>query len=231
MNEMLLQFIWQYSLFQPSGLFTIEGEPITIIFPGKRNTDAGPDFSEARIKIGNTTLVGNIEIHVRSSDWLKHKHSNNKAYENLILHVVYENDTDELSFSFPTLELSNAISLNVLTQYQNLVGNLQPIACSGQLHKVKAITWEGWLHRLLAERWEEKLSDWEEQLNQSAGDWSLLFYWRMAMNFGFKTNAIPFLLLAQSIPHGILSKHKEKLFQIEALLFGQAGMLASDFKD
>ncbi len=231
MNEMLLQFIWQFSLFQPTGLFSTQGEQITIIFPGKKNTDAGPDFSEARIKIGNTTLVGNIELHVRNSDWLKHGHDNDQAYHNLILHVVYENDVAHSSFSFPTLELKNAITPNTIAQYQNLIGNLQPIACNGQLQNVKSITWEGWLHSLLAERWEEKLIDWKAQLQQSAGDWSLLFYWRMAMNFGFKTNAVPFLLLAQSIPLNTLSKHKEKLLQIEALLFGQAGMLNADFKD
>jgi hypothetical protein len=231
MNEVLLQFIWQYGLFRPSGLRTTEGEEVTVVFSGKKNRDAGPDFTEARIKMGNMMLVGNVELHVCSSDWAKHGHDGDKAYHNLILHVVYEHDAKELPHKFATLELKDAIGREIIDAYEHLVGDKKTIACEGSLKEVKSIVWEGWLERLIAERWEEKLGEWEEQLKQSAGDWSLLFYWRLAMNFGFKTNGVAFLLLAQSIPLNVLSKHKDKLFQIEAILFGQAGMLEEEYED
>lgn len=231
MNEMLLQFIWQNSLYNPSGLQTTLGEPITVIHPGKRNTHAGPDFEEARIKIGNTTLVGNVELHVLTSDWHKHQHSTDKKYDNIILHVVYTDDRPEETLAFPKLALAQHIPLYVIEQYTHLIQTTQPVACSRQLGGVSSIVKESWLSRLLAERWEQKLGDWKELLEQSAGDWRNLLYWRMAANFGFKVNATPFLMVARSLPVNVLAKHKDNLRQIEALLFGQAGMLEGSFSE
>jgi hypothetical protein len=224
MNEMLFQFIWQYSLYNPTGLLTTEGEAVTIIHPGKRNTNSGPDFEEARIKIGNTVLVGNVELHIKSGDWNRHGHESDKAYQNIILHVVYIDD-ERGNIKFPKLVLGRNVPAYVIDQYTNLIQTTQPIACQRQLTKVSTIVKEGWLNRLLAERWEEKLLEWKELLKDSKGDWSTLFYWRLAANFGFKVNAVPFLMLARSLPLNILSRHKDNLFQLEALLFGQAGLL------
>lgn len=228
---MLLQFIWQYSLYNPVELKTTLGETITIIHPGKRNHNAGPDFEEARIKIGNTTLAGNIELHVKTTDWHKHHHDQDQSYQNIILHVVAYDDLKNDNHQFPKLELSKHIPRYVMDQYTHLIQTTQPIACAKQLDKVNSIIKESWLNRLLAERWEQKLSDWRELLDQSAGDWRNLLYWRMAANFGFKLNATPFLMLARSLPLNTLAKHKDNLFQIEALLFGQAGMLEKDFEE
>jgi hypothetical protein len=231
MNEILLQFIWQYSLYNPVNLKTTDGEKVTVIHPGKKNLNAGPDFEEARIKIGETTLVGNVEIHINSSDWNKHGHQTDQAYQNIILHVLLNDDKEQKEGSFQKLELKNHIPAYVIDQYTNLIQTTQPIACARQLANVKDIVKESWLNRLLAERWEEKLKDWKELLDSSAGDWSNLLYWRMAANFGFKVNATPFLMLARSIPMNLLAKHKDNLMQIEALLFGQAGMLEQEFEE
>lgn len=231
MQEMLLQFIWQYSLYNSSALRTTAGEEVTVLYPGRLNRDAGPDFLEARVKVGRTTLVGNLEIHIQSSDWRKHGHTRDPAYQNIILHVVYKNDQPEPDGSFPVLELGPHIPAYVVDQYTHLIQTTQPIACARQIGSVKALTKENWLSRLLAERWEAKLKDWKELLDESAGDWRNLLYWRMAANFGFKVNAAPFLLLAKSLPLNILARHKESLLQTEALLFGQAGMLEGAFQD
>src|SRR5690606_10552246 len=133
--------------------------------------------------------------------------------------------------NFETIELKNHISEHLVEQYKSLIQTTLPVACSGQINRINSLMKESWLNRLLAERWEQKLNDWKDLLDKSRTDWRKLLYWRMAANFGFKTNATPFLMLAISLPVNILAKHKNQLFQIEALLFGQAGMLNRDFKD
>ncbi len=231
MNEALLQFIWQYNLYRVTDLCTAAGEPLTILYSGKINKDAGPDFLEAKIKIGDTILVGNIELHVKASDWVKHGHQHDAAYKNLILHVVFENDLADAAEHTPVLELKGLIQNDVIARYMLLMQAPQKLPCSGRHEQIKSITKESWLSRLLAERCEQKLSDWNVLLDNSAEDWRNLLYWRMAANFGFKTNATPFLMLAQSLPLNIPTKHKDNLMQIEALLFGQAGMLDADFEE
>ena len=231
MNEALFQFIWQYSLFQPGGLQTTDGEPLTVVYSGKLNKDAGPDFLDARIKVGNTLLAGNIELHLKSSDWLRHGHQHDAAYQNLVLHVVYDDDKAGVAGNVPVLSLKGHIQPHIVPQYAGLMQNALKLPCSGQHSEVRSIAKEGWLSRLLAERWEDKLADWNVLLENSAEDWRNLLYWRMAANFGFKINATPFLMLAQSLPLNLPAKHRENLQQIEALLFGQAGMLDADFTD
>lgn len=231
MNETLLQFIWQHSLYNTIDLVTTAGDALTVIAPGRINRDAGPDFLEAKIKVGTTMLVGNVELHTRSSEWLRHGHQNDPAYQSLILHVVYQNDIVDVAPNTPTLVLEQHIAPQVVSRYAGFLTTTQKLACSGLHTSVRDITKEGWLSRLLAERWEQKLSDWNVMLENSADDWRNLLYWRMAANFGFKTNAVPFLLLAQSLPLNVATRHKDNLLQLEALLFGQAGMLVDDFVD
>ncbi len=231
MNESLLQFIWQYSLYKPGELVSAGGEKVNIIFPGKLNRNAGPDFLDAKIKVGKTILAGNIELHVNSSDWLRHGHQNDPAYRNLILHVVYNNDAKNVVANTPLLEIAEHIPQYVIAQYSSLLQTMQVLPCAGQLQQVKSIIKESWLNRMLAERWEQKTGEWKELLDESANDWRNLLYWRMAANFGFKVNAYPFLMLARSLPLNVLAKHRENLLQVEALLFGQAGMLETDYKD
>lgn len=230
MQEKLLHFIWRYSMYQPGNLKTTDGEVITVVHPGVYNTNAGPDFLEGKIRIGDTLLAGHIELHVNNSDWDKHNHHKDPAYKNVILHVVYKNDKATTLHNIPVLELAKHIPKQVLNQYNNLMLAPSAIPCSSQLHTVKDITKESWLSRMLAERWEEKLDTWQELLKQSAGDWRNVLYWRMAANFGFKINADAFLQLALSIPLNVFIKGGS-LQQVEAILFGQAGMLDGDFTD
>ncbi len=231
MNEALLQFIWQYSLYKPTELNTAGGERLDIIFPGKLNKDAGPDFLDARIKIGSTVLAGNIELHVNASDWNKHGHQNDPAYKNLVLHVVFNNDLRSSNAGFPVLELGPHIPGYVIERYSTMMKTAQALPCGQQHQHVKSIVKESLISRMLAERWEMKLGEWQELLQQSAGDWRNLLYWRIAANFGFKVNSDAFLALARSLSINILGKHRTNLLQIEALLFGQAGMLDDDFND
>ncbi len=231
MNEMLFQFIWQYSLYNPVDLKTTSGEPLTVIHPGTRNTNAGPDFEEARIRIGNTVLIGNVELHVRTSDWERHGHDSDRSYHNIILHVVYQDDRPDEAVNFPKLQLWQQIPAYVVDQYTNLLQPNQSIACARNLPQVRSIIRESWLSRLLAERWEQKLADWNLLLSQSAGDWRNLLYWRLAANFGFRINSEPFLSLSRSVPLNILARHRLQLQALESLLFGQAGLLNQDFKD
>jgi hypothetical protein len=230
MNENLLQFIWQYSLYQPTGLITADGQPVTVVHPGMRNTHAGPDFLQAKVRVGDTLLAGHVELHVNGSDWHRHGHQHDDAYGNVILHVVY-NDDDKIGLpNIPVLELAKAIPINVLTKYDGLMQASYAIPCASQLGSVSGITKESWLSRLLAERWEEKQAGWQSLLDDSKGDWRNVLYWRMAANFGFKVNADAFLQLARSIPLNVFTKGGS-LLQVEAILFGQAGMLDADFTD
>jgi len=231
MNEALFQFIWANSLYQGTGLKTTTGEPVTVMHCGMHNKDAGPDFLETRVRIGNTVLAGNAELHLKSSDWMRHGHSNNAAYKNLVLHVVYDDDMPGVAGNVPVLELKGHIPENILPHYYKLMNMPGKLPCTGQHEQVRDITKEGWLTRMLAERWEQKLQEWDVLLENSADDWRNLLYWRMAANFGFKTNATPFLMLARSLPLNILARHKDNIVQLEALLFGQAGMLGEMFTD
>ena len=230
MTEALFQFIWQHSLYKSGDLKTTLGEPLSVIHPGKINRDAGPDFLDARIRIGKTILAGNIELHIKSSDWLKHGHQNDMSYNNLILHVVYVNDVGDVVAFTPVLELGSNVPDDVIGRYHHLMQAAGRLPCGGQLQTIKSIVREGWLARLLAERWEQKLAEWDIMLENTAEDWRNLLYYRMAANFGFKTNATPFLMLAQSLPLNILARHRENLMQVEALLFGQAGMLEQELE-
>lgn len=231
MNEALLQFIWRYSLYHPVNLYTTEGELVTIVFPGYFNRNSGPDFLEAKVNVGNTLLVGNIELHVNSTDFLKHKHQDDAAYKNLILHVVYKNNPPLAIAHVPLLVLAPHIPNYVQDRYRALLQAKESLPCAGQLPFVKDIIKESWLNSLLALRWEEKLGTWKIMLQKSKDDWHDLLYWRLAANFGFKVNADPFIALAKSLPLKILAKHRTNIFQLEALLFGQAGMLHSEFKE
>jgi hypothetical protein len=229
-NERLLQFIWQHSLYNVDGLSTTDGEHITVIAAGTLNRDAGPDFLEARIRIGNTVLVGNIELHLKASDWLAHGHQHDSAYSNIILHVVYETTLPQPT-NASMVVLKDRITPELLNHYAQMMGQAKTVPCAGQLTEVSSITKENWLDRLLAERWEHKLKEWDVMLTNATEDWRNLLYWRLAYNFGFKTNATPFLLMARALPLNILARHRHDAMQVEALLFGQAGFLEADLDD
>jgi hypothetical protein len=231
MNEYLFQYLWKHTLYRPDQLCTTDGEPVVVLHPGIQNFDAGPDFLEARIKIGNTTWAGNVELHIRTSDWYRHRHTYNPRYKNIILHIVYEHDAITTDETFPTMVLKKHLEEGVILQYSYLMGKTTPILCSGMVDKVPDIIWHTWFDRLLAERWEQKLQEWEALWKQSGRDWRTLLYYRLAANFGFYTNRDAFLELALSLPLKILVRHRTNLLQTEALLFGQAGLLNSKRPD
>ena len=230
MQEELLQFIWQYSLYRPAGMRTSAGESVQVIHPGTRNRDAGPDFSMARIRIGDALMVGAVELHVKSSAWIQHHHDEDAAYSRVILHVVFEHDLANAPQQIPLVELKAHIPPEVLDRYSDLIKTTAPLPCAGVLHNASDITRKSWLSRMLVERWEQKLGLWEKELERASGDWQTLLWWRLSANFGFKVNTTPFLMLAQSLPLKTISR-QQSLFQIEALMFGQAGLLAGTFRD
>ena len=227
MNEYLLQYLWKHALFTPHSLKTTDNEPVTVIKPGTHNQHAGPDFLEATIKIGNTTWIGNVEIHLRTSDWLRHQHEQNPNYQNLVLHVVYEDDFTLAVCNFPTLELKDNLPEALIERYRSMMTTVDPVPCAAQLPGISDMVWYNWLERLLAERWEEKQDTWKQLWGRTANNWRTMLYYFLAANFGFHTNKEPFLQLALSLPLAILTRHRKNLVQTEALLLGQAGLLQS----
>ncbi|HVS94162.1 MAG TPA: DUF2851 family protein [Mucilaginibacter sp.] len=234
-TEDFINYIWKFRLFDRHNLQTTTGENIEVFSAGLPNSDSGPDFHNARLRIGDTTWAGNVEIHINSSDWHKHKHTHDNAYGNVILHVVYRDDepiTLPDGRRLPTLELKERISPELYNRYHHLVyGEQQFVPCEGNIHAVDDITLRNWLTRVLVERLEKRSAAVMSALDKNRGDWEETFYQFLAAQFGFKTNALPFELLARSLPQLILAKHKDNALQIEALIFGQAGMLDEDFKD
>jgi len=187
-----------------------------------------------KVKIGDTTWAGNIEMHVMSSDWIKHRHNNDEAYENVILHVVLEEDLVVYRSNaerLPCLELRKRIPLKLANTYQKLKNNEYWIPCQHHFFEVGDLAKNMWLDRMMIERLEQKTKLIELELARNQNDWEETFYWFLARNFGVKVNAEPFEWLAKSLPLKILTKHKNNLLQVEALLFGQAGLLETDFKD
>ncbi|MCB0519828.1 MAG: DUF2851 family protein [Lewinellaceae bacterium] len=232
MKEDLLHFLWRFRRFDHSALSTTEGEPVEILQPGTHNTHAGPDFSNARLKIGSTVWAGNVEMHLHSSGWLQHKHQDDRAYDNVILHVVLEEDQPVLRADgsrLPCLEMKNRIPPKLIGSYQKLLHNEHWIPCQHQFYEVPEMTRSLWLDRLLVERLEQKTAAILHTLQANKGNWEETFYQILARNFGLKINAEPFEMLAQSLPQNILAKHRDNLLQLEAFLFGQAGLLGQDF--
>ncbi|WP_319591148.1 DUF2851 family protein [uncultured Draconibacterium sp.] len=226
MPEEFLQYIWQNRLFTTSQLQTAEGDKLEVIDQGRKNTDSGPDFFNAKIKINDTTWAGNIEIHKSASDWKKHEHTSDKAYDNVVLHVVETNDTTITRSNgeiIPTLVLNYPEQLK--HNYQNLINAQTWIACENQFHKVDPIILQLGFNRLMIERLETKTQAIVQQLEQNNNNWEETFFQILARMFGFKVNAVPFELLAKSISIHTLQKHKNSLFQLEALLFGNSGLL------
>ena len=230
MTERLLQFIWQFQYFNKGELTTLQGENLLVIFPGHYNTNQGPDFLEAKIKIGNTTWAGNIELHFKTSDWEKHNHHRDDNYNNVILHVVWEHDISHQN-SIPVLELKERVSKILLQRYDELMKAISFIPCESGIHLVKDITWKSWKERLLAERLIKKSKIVENYLRQSNYHWEEVFWWLLARNFGMKVNADAFEEMARSIPLAVLAKHKNQIHQLEGLLLGQLNLLNRNFEE
>lgn len=231
MTEEYLFQVWKFRLFKQTGIKTTKGEDVVILSVGELNKDAGPDFFNARIKIGNTTWAGNIEIHVYSSDWEKHHHHKNKNYDNIILHVVFENNKKTSGpKNIPCIELKGLINTNSFNRYCQIKEGNTWIPCMNLINTVDTNKIKFWQERLVIERLERKIFIINERLTQYKYNWEEVFYHQLASAFGLKVNSLPFELLARSTPLNILRKEHSQ-DAIEAILLGQAGLLHTKLKD
>ncbi|QXP74431.1 DUF2851 family protein [Tenacibaculum sp. AHE15PA] len=235
MKEDFLHFLWQNKLFPSNSLKSVANETIQIIKSGIHNTNTGPDFLNAHLKINNQLWIGNVEIHINSSDWYLHKHEEDKNYDAVILHVVWQHDSAVFMKNnkpLPTLELHGLIDKNVLNNYQSLFSKqLRWIPCEQQINEVDSFLMSNWLERLYFERLENKAVLIKELLVKSNNDFESVLFQLLAKNFGLKINGEAFLQLAQSFEFSILKKVRFNEFQLSALLFGQAGFLESEVED
>ncbi len=231
MNEDFLHYIWLQELHEKNYRAST-GEHIQVLSSGERNRDAGPDFQNARIKIDDTIWAGNVEIHIDSANWSKHKHHLDPAYDNVILHVV-NTSTKEACRSngqiVPTIEL--AYDPGIYETYRDLVENKCPIPCEKDIDLIDNFIVSIWLNALCIERLESKSEIIQTVYGQTGKNWEETFYIMLARSFGFNTNALPFEMLAKSLPLKILLKNRHNIKSLEALLFGQAGFLDDDSTD
>lgn len=226
MNEQFLQYIWKFRLLNTT-LKTTAGEDISVLHPGLQNSDGGPDFFNARIRIGPTIWAGNVEIHIRSSDWIRHSHHFDPAYDNVILHVVYEHDINlkrRKNIPLPTLELKGNFPEEIRLRYSEIMQNQSWIPCMNLLTSGSADAVRLWTPALAAERLSFKSAQ-VLQLLEEYTDWDEVFYILIASGFGFRVNSLPFELLAKSLPLRIIRKNIDNTTRLEALLFGQSGLL------
>lgn len=232
MTEEFLHYIWRFRLFD---LPQDETEmKIEVIYPGHCNRDAGPDFFDARIRIGDTLWAGNVEIHIKSSDWFRHGHQHDPAYDSIILHVVYENDVIIKRTGgepLPTLELTGKFDGAVFDRYERIVGNLNWVPCQDMIHEVRQIVVRDCYQKALLERLETKTDDIRKRIAATGNDWEQVFFEFVAAGMGYKVNSDAFGLLARNAPLALLQRHRDSRMQLEALLYGQAGLLSTVHKE
>ncbi|MFT6850145.1 MAG: hypothetical protein ACJATA_000954 [Sphingobacteriales bacterium] len=234
MKEDFLHYIWKFKRINPNDLITAKGEPILVLNPGIHNFDSGPDFSNARLKIGDTVWAGNVEIHVNSSDWFAHKHQFDNAYNNVILHVVYNHDKEvplPNGISIPHLELKGKIPKKLQHNYENLISNGNWIPCEQSIKDKEQLQIPGFYSNLLIERLMEKGKHVGDVVSSTNNDWEQTLYELLTANFGLKVNVTPMRMLSKELPLKILRKHLNNPRQIEALLFGTAGFLNQSFEE
>jgi hypothetical protein len=232
--EEFLHHLWKFCLLKKQKFKTTSGDYLDIIHIGLHNVHAGPDFESAKIRIGDTLWVGNVEIHIRSSDWNRHRHQFDPAYDNVILHVVLDHDQAIIrndGTEIPVFEIKDLIPVEIAQNYISLMAELSWIPCEKHLKGIDPFFIKYWLSRVLVERLEEKSIQVNELLVEYKGSWDDAFYITMARNFGFKINAVPFEMMARSLPQQLLGRYKNRAQQIEALIFGQAGFLNENFKE
>jgi len=233
-SESFLHYLWQFQYFDKSDLTTSAGEGLVVFKPGILNTNAGPDFSDAKINLTGIDWVGSVEIHINASDWIDHRHHEDPAYENVILHVVWTENkpiyrTD--GSRIPTIELKGRVDEKLITEYRRLVSHQAEIPCERLFAKLDHVIKLSMIDRVLMMRLEEKARQVLYLLNQNKGDWEETTYQLISTHFGFKVNKEPFSQLAKALPFKVIQKHRSDLLQIEALLFGQAGFLMSRTRD
>ncbi|MET3115290.1 hypothetical protein AAKU52_003037 [Pedobacter sp. CG_S7] len=233
-KEDFLHFIWKFRLYNNCRLHCEPLGELQIISPGLLNKNAGPDFLEAKLKIDDTIWVGNVEIHLKSSDWLVHHHQQDPAYDNVILHVVYENDQRiyrKNGSEIPAFTLKGKFDETLWHNYNDLITATNHFPCEKHLRGVDSIIVNGFLSRQLVERLELKTAAIHQQLENYKGDWEKTFHYFLSKSFGFKVNGLPFELMASTLEFYVLKKYQGNPKQMEALIFGQAGFLNNDFEE
>jgi len=235
MKEDFLHYVWKYKLFNKNTLVSTKKEVIHILKSGTHNFNAGPDFLNATIEIDHQIWVGNIEIHLKSSDWYAHHHEADANYDATILHVVYEHDVDVYlkdNVILPTLVLQGLIAPDLLHQYQKLLtANSLWIPCESQINTIDSFIFSNWKERLFFERLERKSVLIQELLLHENNDFEAVLFQLLAKNFGLKVNGEAFLLLSKSIDFSVFRKVRSDEHQLMALLFGQAGFLEDEIQE
>jgi hypothetical protein len=234
MKEEFLHYVWQYKKFALSGLTTAQGDHLQILHIGNSLQQAGPDFFNAQIIIGNQKWAGNVEIHLNSSNWYSHRHERDQNYDNVILHVVWKHDAEVFrkdNSEIPVLELQHYVSADLLYQYQKLQTKKSWINCENAIKAIPQFVMLNWTERLFFERLERKIEPISVLLNDNQNNWEATLFCLLAKNFGLNVNGEIFMKMAQSIPFSVIRKEAFDVQYLEALFFGLAGMLPQDTQD
>lgn len=234
MKEDFLHHIWQFKKFNFTNLHTVQGEKLTIINSGDYLQKAGPDFFNSQIIIGNQKWAGNVEIHIKSSDWYVHHHETDTNYDNVILHIVWEHDVEVFrkdNSEIPVLELKSYVPKNIIENYQSLVVPKTWIFCEKQLHSLDDFTFRNWQEKLFFERLERKAIIIQKIFLETGKDWEAVLFCLLAKNFGLNTNGDIFLKIAQSIPFQKFRKESFEVENLEAMFYGRAGFFEKDNED
>lgn len=234
MKEDFLHYVWQFKKFNVLDLKTVQGENIDIINAGQYLQLAGPDFFNAQLIIGDQKWAGNVEIHIKSSDWYVHNHERDEAYDNVILHVVWEHDTEVFrqdNSEIPVLELKNYIAPDTLENYNVLSAAKTWIYCEKELATIDSFVFENWKERLLLERLERKAMPILQLATATENDWEAVLFCFLAKSFGLNTNGDIFYKIARSIPFAVVRRESFEVENLEALFFGRAGLLDVDHED
>ena len=234
MKEDFLHYVWQYKKFDFSNLTTVSGELVTISNCGNYLQQSGPDFFNAQIVLGNQKWAGNIEIHIKSSDWYLHHHEKDTNYDNVILHVVWEHDVPVFrkdNSEIPVLELRTYISKKDLENYQALTSPKSWIYCESQIATIDNFVLANWIERLFVERLERKYIPIEQLLKETENDWEAVLFCMLAKNFGLNTNGETFLKIAKSISFSIVRKESAEVENLESLFFGLADLFPVTIED
>jgi hypothetical protein len=235
MQEDFLHYIWQHKKMDIIHLKTTQYETLEVVSVGQHNTNSGPDFFNAKLKISDQLWAGNVEIHLKSSDWFVHNHETDKAYDNVILHVVWEHDTEIFrkdNSIIPTLELKHFADTQVFHNYNKLLSSKNKwINCESDFPEVDNFIIDSWLERLYIERLERKSKTIETLLQDSKNDWEAVLFKMLAKNFGLKVNGDAFFSMANAIDYSVIRKLQSNQTALEALFFGQAGLLEDDVQE
>ncbi|WP_294824367.1 DUF2851 family protein [uncultured Flavobacterium sp.] len=234
MKEDFLHHVWQYKKFRLQGLKTVQGEPIEIINAGQYLQQSGPDFFNAQLVIGGQKWAGNVEIHIRSSDWYLHSHENDPNYDNVVLHVVWDHDTEVMrrdNSEIPVLELKHYTDTKLIESYNVLAAAKTWIYCEKELEGMNGFVLENWKERLFFERLERKAAPIMQLAVETGNDWEAVLFCFLAKNFGLNANGATFFAMARSLPFNVVRKESFDPKNLEALLLGRVGLLEGNYED